>query len=264
MAHAKLNDIGVTLLEKNCYHQALDTFRDAMRAIKRDSSCSSVDETCIVQENARQRLLCLETFPHVPSIKYSCLTVQDLSTAKSIDSVLEQMQDDVHKKCLLSVRFGDKVLSEVTADLASSVIEYNCGILHQAYSMALLEKRRREASNIQHQKATRLLKSSDATLEKLSSLLTMGGKCIEGESLRQVLFMHLVVLLALHAQVAGTSHEKKVRDKIFGLQARIAFIPFLDETPKEVVPSCSIHLPYCRTPASPVKISILGNIRRAN
>jgi hypothetical protein len=95
MAHAHLNDIGVTLRQQDCYHQAIDIFRDEVQAVKtnfqdkRATSSKAFHETTCMLQKANNHLSSLEPLPFAPSIKCYSVFIRDLITVHEIDSVLE-------------------------------------------------------------------------------------------------------------------------------------------------------------------------------
>lgn len=202
---AELNDVAVSLLEQNCYLQAFETFKEAL------TDGSNMDA-------ANARLESPEPFPKPPPLKYSVILMQELTTLeKNIDFVFDKLQDDACQDCFLPVRFGD-LLAPV--DIESAIIEYNYGIAHQAYAIALLKKKKRVISNNHCQVAIHLLRSSDLALEKISA--TCGTKNMKHTDGSQTLFVRLALLLSLHKLVVGTEDEDEVREKLIDVHARIS------------------------------------------
>ena len=199
-----MNDIAISLLERSCFLQAFDTFKEALK-----DDCSL--------EAAREREKAPEAFPKPPPIKYATILISELTTMeKNVDSVFEKLQDDAYNACFLPVRFGE---STPPVDLQDAVVEYNYGLSQQAYTAALSKKRKRIAANNHAHLAIGLLQSADLALEKISSV-PAGVKTSGSES--QVLFLRLALLLSLHKSCVGTQEEEGVKQKLIEVHTRIS------------------------------------------
>jgi hypothetical protein len=216
MVHAQLNDVGVSLLQQNCFFQAFDTFRDAMKAIRADfhnggdsKNTSSIPDANSVLQRAKARLLSLEPYPFPPSTKVNAILAQDLITAQDIDSVLELLNQGNPHESLVAIRAdrakcGDKLHSHVRKDVSAALVIYNLGIAHRVYATTLEKQDNLPGASKEHWRAAELLTLSDTILEKESYSAT--GKEGASGNLRRILLIRMVVLLALNPE--------KVQEKV--------------------------------------------------
>ena len=222
--YSKLNDIGICLLEKNCFQQAMDTYREAAKVAKKNSRLSPEDKEQLVR-NAQDRLENLEQFPKPPSMNYSRLKLETLAHAGSIDNILDKIEaateDGDLEHYYLSIWIGDPSRSNISIDLALALIQYNSGIANQAFAGVLYEKKRRIAFSNCRRAASKQLRKSDKILEQLINPSTTGAKFSEPKEARQVLFVHLVVLLALHNYALGHEEADEIREKLIDLNTKI-------------------------------------------
>jgi hypothetical protein len=238
--HSHLNDMGVALLEQNYYRQAFTTFRDAMQTLKRVSQSVKEDslptvDTSLLLEDATAWLVSLEPFtPPASSIKISSISALDLATVDDIAVLEKKLQVDHGVYCYLAIRMGKEDSSHqtqdnISKDLAAAIITYNYGIAHQAYTSAMWNANR--PANIQRQTGPRLLGLSETILDRLSSPPEEDDA--NDENQRQVLLVHLIILMCLHGEVVDASRKKKVRDKLLDIHSRILTTFYLVEMAKE-------------------------------
>ena len=215
MVHAKLNDMAVTMLENNCYHQSFDTFKEANQTVKRDfnesvnggswaMSSGSIANPCSDLGMATRRMESLEPFPKAPAIKYSTISIQDLTSTgdKAVDFVFEQLQQgDGPDESILLIRFAEH---NVSKKMAAAIIKYNHGLAHQAYAKALVGKGRLSAARVQTNLALKFVRSSESAMEKLSSKSNA-----------------LATRLALHKLVLGTPEEGEVTENLTCLYSEV-------------------------------------------
>lgn len=192
MAYAStLNTIGIYLLEKNAYLQALATFRDALVEVAKNhvdltqEEHGNAEETAEFPrwqinrmiENAKSSVQHLEPFPRPSSCSAkTCLTVstRHLETADDIVLLLESAASRQHEDCLFAVEsdvldFADGTAKTYVDDFVCCVVLYNYGLAHKAYAHSL-ENVPRVYGDLEHnQAATQLLTFSELILEKLTS-----------------------------------------------------------------------------------------------
>ena len=233
MAHAnkstrsRLNDVAISLMEQNCFLQAFDTLTEALEIdIAGDSDV----------EIASRRLLSPEPFPKAPRIGYSSVFLKDIaSTAKGVECIFDKFartDDEEGLELLTSIRLGDEVVSE---ELETALIEYNSGIAHQAYAIALLTRRKRIASENEAQTAALFLKTAEKTLANIhaASEQRKGSK----DYACRTLPLRLVVLMSLHRLVLGTPEENVVQKALIEIHGQImALAKLFDRAERAISP----------------------------
>jgi hypothetical protein len=224
MVHAQLNDVGVSLLQQNCFFQAFDTFRDAMKAIRAEfhdggdsKNTSAITDTNSVLQRAKARLLSLEPYPFPPSTKVNALLAQDLITAQDINSVMALLNQGKPNDSLVAIRAdsakcGDKLHTHVRKDVSAALVMYNLGIAHRLYATALEKQQNLHGASKEHWRATELLTFSDTILEKESYSAT--GKEGASGNLRRILVIRMVVLLAFNPE--------KVQEKVSSVHSQLS------------------------------------------
>jgi hypothetical protein len=245
MIHAKLNDMAVSMLENNCYHQSFDTFKEANQTVKRDFnesggswalSSGSIANTCSDLDMASRRMEAPEPFPKAPAIKYSTSSIQDLTSTgdKAVDFVFEQLQQgEGLDESILLIRFAEH---NVSKKMAAAIIKYNLGLAHQAYAKALQDKGRLSAARVQTNLAVKFVKSSESTMEKLSSKSTALVAVTGKKGSYQTLLLLLATRLALHKLVLGTPEEGKVSEDLSCLYSEVmSMFEALKVTPENAV-----------------------------
>lgn len=272
MAHAHLNDLAVSILEQNCFHQAFDAYKDALKTLKRgfnESSNSSFNfsassfsytagslgTSCSSLDTTFSRTGALEPFPNAPPINYASFSIENLTSAEGVDSVFEKLRDDdLSEETFLSIQFAE---IKVPRKVAAAIIKYNLGIAHRAYARALLSKGRQVASTNQVNLATKHFRSAETYMSKVSVESTTMTAYTGDESSRQILLLHLTTLLALHKQVVETPEEDEVQDKLIRLNAQIEAMFTVCKMPRS--DAAIFHLSPRRT----VKSAVSKNCKSA-
>lgn len=225
-ANSMLNDVAVSLLQQNCYLQAFETFKDAM-----EEDPSAVE--------AAERLLAPEPFPKPPPIKYTTVTLKDLSTTgDTVDKIFRHFShDDDTTAAVLNVRLLGEEL--VSPELVDAVIEYNFAMAHQAYAIALLKKRKRIAFDNHSHNSAFMLKTAEKTLDNILFVIQKDGS--SRNYVCQALSLRLVVLLSLHKQVVGTDEELCVRKKLREVYKQISTLVEFFDTAKSTIKRLQIY-----------------------
>lgn len=225
-----LNDIAISLLEQNCYFQAFETFKESSCRLRRGDGCKS-------DVAAKERLQSPQPFPNPPSIKYSSMPLNDLTnTSDCMDLIFDKIEDD---DALLCIRLAETNESpSISSKLKSAIIKYNFGVAHYAYALAMQKKRRRVVVNNHIQTSNNMLKAAKESLSELCCRSSCSSCCQEkkermGESPLGAVYtlpmLHLVVLLSLHKQVAGTPDEALVRKELIQVHSYISEVTDLLE-----------------------------------
>ena len=209
-----LNKIGISLLQKDCYRQALATFQEAISVIDNDHDRDFDVETLIDQANAR--LEAPEPFPRKVVIKHASLSVKDVSEGDNVEAVLEALQGDASDEGSLTLQFDTNIPRRIALNLALAIIQYNNAVAYSAFAKGLSRQRRIDAAGVKRQLALNLLKMSDGELTHFTQVP------MEADILRKVFFVHMVVLLGLHKHEVGSSRESMVIDKLYHLHAHLS------------------------------------------
>lgn len=182
-----LNNMGVSLLERACYRQAMETLQDGIHVMKEvfrpdRSAAGSSSEVDFKLHQAAQRV----ASPVRMCTPWLNVSLQTLSFDLSLSPVLNYLRESPSTTCFLPIRidlppecgFGDFRLHE--PDFESAIILYNFGVanllLSKVASGTVSEKLRGNAMSILNLASSVLSKRSslcDDTLEE-ASLLQLG------------------------------------------------------------------------------------------
>lgn len=231
----RLNDMGVLMLHRHCFHEAILTFKDAVRAVQIEfEMCSSREEKLsqlldlkLMHINAQTRLRMAQPLPftrcHTGSNKKSAVR---LSTVLLLQESDTQANDDVvgTLQALIgsplspvaifieSAEGFQDLKKQSRLDLLASVIMYNLGIAHYMYAITLL---RQQKLPLESYANDTILSRSLMIMDMSDSVLCASRWEDSFAQSRKLLLVRMFLMLSLHReerQIKGRA--EKTREKL--------------------------------------------------
>lgn len=258
-----LNDLGVSLLEQNCFQQALDTFQDAFDVFE---GVETVASSPVLHYQVSERLCRPHVFPHRSLVKCTSVSLRQLATARSLDTVfgdivLSPGSQEYYRNGRVAIRIQDDEEArrkEAHQDLTRAVILYNWGVAQEIYFYAAVVSPVPPSSYPDRRRALRLLELSAGELmpqhyntcplfrnkNNPQSFHVVSGDDVIGvhasydESIQRFLFQ-IMVLIALHGQVVAVplpdtvQRETRIRREIGQMQSQLVALFRLAELAKD-------------------------------
>lgn len=229
MSYAHMNDVGVALIQQNCFLQAFDTFRETVQAMKDDVTkgrsgrdCPQTDRNNLLIENAKSRLLSLDPFPCKPSIQIAPISCADLINS-SDGGFLHQrnLRDSVFIIRADNTECTEQCYNSIRDDMSASIAMYNFGIAHLLYYSAI-QKMAGDGEHLDDHAfstARRLLTLALAVLEKHAFAATSE---IKKENLRKVLILRMIVLFAFRRVAVDPDELDIVNEELTAINMQIS------------------------------------------
>jgi hypothetical protein len=210
-----LNNIGISLLERNCVNQARETLQDAVEVMKGRSSL-------VVLDAAHRRLAapkyCSKVNLRVLSDDLSSVGSGGCSSSTSSSILL-----DPHSTDLYAIRLDVHASQDIDIDLLSSIVLYNCGVAflcvaktHASMSSVAMKlfalSSDRYRAHQQHSVPHRSIFLAMCLLHSMIHALMLSGKSEEAQKhvprltyLRQLASQHQVVSSSAMPEAAAAA-----------------------------------------------------------
>lgn len=232
--HCMLNSVGIALLERRCFGQSLDTFKQALQHLKHEYNKKQVEnppesnfEDLLRQ--ATSRLNALEPFPYPIKMTCSHTLLEDIFFAEDVELILDQLS---MRMCPSSGIFmlisldsrtngGPRTGPYISLDLASAIVTYNYAICYMAYANALLQRQKVMAHELHRQTSVNLLRLSASIMEKMIEEEDKQFDTFDSDLYRLLLYVDLIMLVSLHDQVIGTNYENLVERQVQEINLKI-------------------------------------------
>lgn len=205
---AILNNMSIVLLEKNCFQQAMESFREVQSVVQRRKLLDGI-------ENILARVSNPESFfPEAcERIVYTTITIGNLKSSTDIyDAFRVSKERGGTNDIVLATIQLDETAPDINIlrddRLLSIVVEYNLSVANHAYAIGLREKGRFLTSTNYCEAARRRLEAGEVAMDQL---LDVARKHSENATdLRHLLLVQFLILLELHS-LSPTDCEEEVR-----------------------------------------------------
>jgi len=204
----QINDKGILLLRKQCYHSARLTFQHALEVALGGSVASC---------GLERELVANDPFTRIDPLTFHVTDLQAIISAKTPCAIYDLLIDNSNDDTFTLIRFPQQETSTDDSGfhIYQAVLLYNCAMARVSYARILQIHDRPIAATVQHQCAARLLERADDLLDKLSaSSISLDKPARADHDLRSISFLHLFVLLTLfdlkasQMPAAKALHEK--------------------------------------------------------
>jgi len=239
-ALAELNDVGMVLMDQNCFVPALITFREAVQAVRTCmmllsepdiSSDATTTNLVTVLDEAHARLVPAKSTPcAVFPAACRMSSAEDLVATHDLDSLMRDLNHVSESPVaffLKDTRIFDSLPRDIKLDLFAGIIMNNFGIAHHAYATFLqseaLSKNTAKHSRYQDD-SLRFMSLSEMIFERLTTRLLHDDDNLEVDykALHAILLLHSAVLTTIFQFSAGTPQGVTVRAKLVSIYSGIA------------------------------------------
>jgi len=245
-ALAELNDVGMMLIDQNCFVPALVTFREAMQAVRTcmtllsepDRSSNASIDLVTVLDQAHARLVSAQPVPcAIFPAACQMSSAEDLLATHDLNSIMRDLNHGSESTVgifLKDTRIFDSLPRDLKLDLFAGIIMNNFGIAHHAYATFLQGetplKNSSKYSRYQDD-SLQFMTLSEMIFERLTMRLLHHDDDdleVDYKALRAIFLLHSAVLATIFHFSVGTPQVVTVRAKLVSVYSGIATFSTFD------------------------------------